>query len=189
MVDACKEDLVQYIPKSDTIVVYDKNGQCYGKVSYECFYKKEFDDLGLDLKELIYNRYNMPSNYKGIIFSIKNIVEDNNISYEVIEIQEGKIKEYNFQLYDSIKNEIPNQLCKDIENIIIEKYKEYNKDNCIKYRSMYNKKKVGFISLQCDCKDNKIEIIIDKNIKFSKEIRRILNQYPGFLLKVEVIDS
>ncbi|WP_027626462.1 hypothetical protein [Clostridium lundense] len=184
------ENLNETFPKSDIIILYNEKGESYIKISYQCFAGNEWRKSGVELKEIIYKNQYVPKDYKGSIVSIKRSICNKEVTYETMSILCGKINQYKFELYNlQDKTNLLEKAHRDISGMISKNYSSTDLKKGIKYRSLYNKKKFGRISLFLNRDNRLIDLIVDNN-KFSWEraIENIMN-YEAFLLKFEILNK
>lgn len=181
------ENLNEAFAKSDIIILYNENIERCIKISYQCFLGKEWQKSGIDLKEIIYSNQEVPKDYMGSIFSIKSSICNDEISYESMDISNGKIKGYGFQLYNSEdKNKFLGKVHSDISKILLD---NYNLEKCIKYKSLYNKKKFGKIVLSLNNNSKLIDLIVDDNKFYPESVIENIVDYEAVLLKFEILNK
>ncbi|SQC01769.1 hypothetical protein [Clostridium tetanomorphum] len=117
MINASNDTFIETLPKNDVIMLYDKKGENYIKVFYQLFNNRDLDNCDLQLKEFIYGNIPIPKNYLGTLFLVKKLFLNNQISYECIDIKNGKINEYKFELYSfKEENKFLHKIYSDINN-------------------------------------------------------------------------
>ncbi|PRR76941.1 hypothetical protein CLLI_26790 [Clostridium liquoris] len=183
------ESLNGSFPKNDTIVLYNESEENNIQITYQCFDKREWGNLGSGLREIIYSNQYVPKDYTGDIFFIKSFVCNEEISYEATDIKDGKIKEYKFQRYSfNEKNNLLGKAYSDMSNILLENYKSANLHREMRYKSLYNKRRFGKIDLFFNNNNDLTNLIIDDNELLREGLVKNIMNHEAFLLKFQIID-
>lgn len=184
------ENLNETFPQSDIIILYNEKGESCIKISYQCFVGNEWRKSGIDLKEIIYSNQYVPKDYMGSIFSIKRSMCNNEVTYEAMDIICGKINQYKFELYNlGDKAKLLEKAHSDISDIVFKNCNLTNLEKGIKYRSLYNKKKFGKISLLFNKSNKLMDFIVDSNKVHWERVMENMMNYEAFLLKFEILNK